>query len=210
MIQGKQIFLFKILKMFYQDLKYIRNRFQPAPFIAFLLFSPTEDPFRNEFLKSVQEELIYIKDFLNKHNEEQWELFDAAKIVKEIDRLTKELSHFANLLDELTNSTHKDIKQGIHHRIWYLTSGFVSGAFYATLFSTGYPVAIFAAYFSRVAFVGYCYDAYKSAGESLQRSKLLQNNTREMRREVAKHSTNLEIMKMRIDSEYPSLSDDNS
>lgn len=210
MIQGKQIFLSKILKMFHQDRKYIRNRCQQALFIAFLLFSPTEDPFWNEFLKSVQEELIYIKDFLDKHNEEQCKLVNAAKIVKEIDRLTKELGHFANLLDELTNSIHKDIKQGIHHRIWYLTSGLVSGAISATLFSTGCPVAIFAAYFSGVTFGGYCYDAYKSAGESLQRSKLLQNNTREMRREVAKHSTNLEIMKMRIDSEYPSLSDYNS
>ena len=196
--------------MFHQDRKYIRSRFQQALFIAFLMFHPTEDPSRNAFLASVQEKLIYIKGFLDKHNEEQWKHVNTANIVKEIDRLTKELSHYANVLDELTNSIHKDIKQGIHHRIWYLTSGFVGGVISTTLLSTGHPVAIFAAYFSGVTFVGHCYDAYKSAGKTLVWSKLLQNNTREMRGEVAKHSANLGIMKMRIDSDYHSLSDDNS
>ena len=209
-IQGKQILLFKILKMFNQDRKYFHSRFRPALLIAFLLFSPTEDPSRNEFLKSVQEEVIYIKDFLDKQNEEQWKHVNTANIVKEIDRLMKKLSHYANVLDELTNSIHKDIKQRIHHRTWYLTSGFVGGVISASLLSTGHPVAIFVAYFSGVAFVGYCYEAYKSACETLQRSRLLQNNTREIRREVAKYRSNLEIMKMRIDSECSSLSDDNS
>lgn len=196
--------------MFHQDRKYVRSRIRPALFIAFLLFSPTKDPSRNEFLKSVQEELIDIKDFLDKQNEEQWKHVNTANMVKEIDRLIKKLSDYSNVLDDLTNSFYKDIKQGIQHRIWYLTSGFVSGAISVRLLSTGYPVAILAAYFSGVAFVGYCYDAYKSAGEALKRSKLLQNNTREIRREVAKYGTNLEIMKMRIDSECSSLSDDNS
>ena len=57
-----------------------------------------------------------------------------------------------------------------------------------------------AAYFSGVAFVGYCYEAYKSASETLKRSRLLKNNTRKMREEVAKYRTNLEIMKMRPQS----------
>ena len=196
--------------MFRQDRKYFRSCFESALFIAFLLISPTEDPSRNEFLKLVQEELIYIKDFLDKQNEEQLKHVNKANMVKDIDRLLKKLSHYANVLDELTNSIHKDIKQLIHHRIWYLTSGFVSSAICASLFSTGYPVPIIAAYFSGVAFVGYCYEAYISAGQALKRSRLLQNNTREIRREVAKDRANLEIMKMRIHSECPSPSDDNS
>ena len=122
----------------------------------------------------MQEELIYIKDFLDEQNEEQLKHVDKANMVKDIDRLLKKLSHYANVLDELTHSVHKDIKQLIHHRIWYLTSGFVSGAICASLFSTWYPVPIIAAYFSGVAFVGYCYDAYISAGQALKRSRLLQ------------------------------------
>ena len=196
--------------MFPQDRKYFRSRFQPALLIAFLLISPTQDPSRNEYLKLIQEELIYIKDFLDKHNEAQWKHGNTANMVKDIDRLMEKLSHYANFLDELTNSIREDIKQGIHQRIWYVTSGFVSGAICATLLSTEYPVAIFASCFSGVVFVGYCYEAYKSAGETLKRSRLLQNDTREMRREVAKNRTNLEIMKMKIDSDRFSRSDDNS
>ena len=79
----------------------------------------------------------------------------------------------------------------------------------ASLLYTGYPVAIFARCCSVVVCVGYCYEAYKSTGETLRRSRMLQKNTWEMRREGAKCRTNLEIMKMRIDSDHSALSDDN-
>ena len=43
------------------------------------------------------------------------------------------LSHYSNVLDE----TREDIKQGIHLRIWYLSSGFDSGAVCASLLFIG-------------------------------------------------------------------------
>lgn len=63
---------------------------------------------------------------------------------------------------------------------------------------------------SVVVCVGYCYEAYKSAGVTLSSSRMQQNNTWEIRREVAKYRTNLEIMKMRIGSDRSSLFDENS
>jgi len=91
-IQGKHILLFKMFKMFHQDREYFRCRFRPALFIPFLLFSPTEDHSRNELLKLVQKELIYVKDFLHKQNEEQWKQVNTAKMVNDIERLMKKLS----------------------------------------------------------------------------------------------------------------------
>lgn len=195
--------------MFPQGRKYLRSRFRVVIF-TFLLISPTQDPSRNESLKLVQEELIYIKDFLDKQSEAQWKHGNPTNIVRNIDKLVKNLSHCANVLDELTNSISEDIKQEINDSMWYLTSGFVSIAVCTSLLFTEYPVAIFASCFSSVVFVGYCYGAYKSSAETLKRSRVLQNNTWEMRREVAKYRTNLEIMKMRIDSDRSSLSNDNS
>ena len=195
--------------MFLQGRKYFRSRFWDLV-IAFLLISPTQDPSRNESLKLVQEELIYVKDFLDKQNEAQWKHGNTTNIVRDIDTLVKKLSHCASVLDELTNSIREDIKRGIRDRMWYLTSGFASAAVCTSLLFTEYPVAFFASCFCSVVFVGYCYGAYKSTGETLKRSRVLQNNTWEVRREVAKYSTNLEIMKMRIDSDSSSLFDENS
>ena len=177
--------------------------------IAFLLISPTQYPSWIESLKLVQEELIYIKDFLDKQNETQWKHGNTTNIVRDIDTLVKNLSHCANVLDELTNSIREDIKQGTQDRMWYLNSGFLIAAICSSLL----PVAKFASCFSGVVFVGYCYKAYKSTGEILSRSRMLQSNIREMRREVAKYCTDLEIMKMRIDmtqTDRSSLSNDNS
>ena len=195
--------------MFPEGRKYFRSQFWDLV-IVLLLISPTQDPSRNESLKLVQEELIYIKDFLDKQNEAQWKHGNTINIVRDIDTLVKKLSHCSNVLDELTNSIREDIKQGIRNRMWYLTSGFVSVAVCTSLLFTEYPVAIFASCFSSVVFAGYCYGAYQSTRETLRSSRVLKNNTWEMRREVAKYRTNLEIMKMRIDSDRSSLFDENS
>ena len=141
--------------MFPQGRKYFRSRFWDLV-IAFLLISPTQDPSRNESLKLVQEELIYIKDFLDKQNEAQWKHSNTTNIVRDIDTLVKKLSHCASVLDELTNSIREDIKQGTQDRMWYLNSGFLIAAICSSLLFIKYPVAKFASCFSGVVFVGYC------------------------------------------------------
>ena len=147
--------------------------------------------------KVLQEELIPITAFIDKEILPEWKKGNTANMVKGIEKLIEKLSRNLNVLKELVYRINENIKQGNSDRIWSVTySIFAVGACVGSIF-TGNPWVIAGGCGFGLGTGAFCYLSYNSLSESLEKSDVLWKDTVELRIEVTKYRTFLELVKMK-------------
>ena len=150
---------------------------------------------------SVKKELKDYKDYIEKDIEPSyWRNGNTAKMVRKLEKTIGKLLSYANKLKELAENIRKDILQGHGDEMWSVQLPVCSGIVcVSSLFTVFPPVIILTCGFCALAGYWSVQSHYSLKETREQQSKLLNNDILELRKEITKTRTNLELLKMRVD-----------
>ena len=154
--------------------------------------------YRQEF-DLLKQELKAIKEFLDTEIVPQWKNGKMVNMPRNTEKYIEMLSRYSEVLRKLVHAIYSDVKQGSSDRIWSFTYGVSGvGVCVGSVF-TGNPVVFVPTCGVGLGTAAVNVKTYVSLGETLEGFDLLWEDTAEMRTEITKYRTILELVKMRHD-----------
>jgi len=154
--------------------------------------------YRQEF-DLLKQELKAIKEFLDTEIVPQWKNGRIVNIPRNTEKYIEMLNRYSEVLRKLVHAIYSDVKQGSSDRIWSVTYGVGGVGVCVVSAFTGNPVVFVPTCGVGLGTAAVNVKTYVSLGETLERLDLLWEDTAEMRTEITKYRTILELVKMRHD-----------
>ncbi|KAJ7387232.1 hypothetical protein OS493_004206 [Desmophyllum pertusum] len=185
--------------MFSQDRKYFRFRFNRVLVLAFLLISPTQftkgsgmpasrvrmQMHRLEF-KALEEEMIPVRDFMEKELIPQWKKGNYANTQKSAEKLFQISSRSSTALAELVQAIRRDAKKGARDQRWSVFYGVGAIAVcVGSVFLGNIPVMVVTCGGS-VGTIAFSVNSYYTLGDTLIKLDTLWEDITKMRTEIDK------------------------